>query len=143
MEAQARSPPLSRLCMPTIGFREALFCSSGGEVVGPGAACVDDPADRSVDVHAEQVGEDGGGQIGCEGGECSVAADRTLMPWRFSLVVRRWLAIGCPGTRPGNNLRGPSKSWEILSRSCGSVARRCRSLARRGGNRIGWWPAVR
>src|SRR6266568_6505998 len=45
----------------------------GGEVVGPVAACVGDPADRSGDVHAEEVGEDGGGQDGCERSECAVA----------------------------------------------------------------------
>jgi hypothetical protein len=50
-----------------------LFRGACGEVLGPVASGVDDPADCGVDVHAEQVGRDGGGQVGYEGGERTVA----------------------------------------------------------------------
>lgn len=33
-------------------------------------------------------------------------AGRTLIPCRFSLVVRAWLATGCPGTLPGKQAAG-------------------------------------
>jgi hypothetical protein len=39
-----------------------------GEVGGLVLACVGDPADSRVDVDAEEVGEDRGGQVGGERG---------------------------------------------------------------------------
>src|SRR5258708_8646514 len=85
----------------------------GGEVVGPVAACVGDPADRGVDVHAEQVGEDGGGQVGCEGGECPVAggpdADSVpVQPGGQGVVGDRLPGDPAGGQAAGSSLGGPA-----------------------------------
>lgn len=50
-----------------------LFGCPGGEVFGPVASRVADPPDSGVDVHAEDVGQDRGGQVGGQRGEGSVA----------------------------------------------------------------------
>jgi hypothetical protein len=45
-----------------------------------------------------------------------------LMPYRLSRLVRLWLSMGCPGTRPGNSQRGASGPWWIMSRVGGRSA---------------------
>src|ERR1039458_9996043 len=67
---------LFRACTISLLLVPLLVFGACGEVVGPVASCVGDPADRGVDVHAEQVGEDGGGQVGCEGDGCFVMSRR-------------------------------------------------------------------
>ena len=48
------------------------------EVLGPVASRVADPADGCVDVHTEQIGQDGGWQIGRQGAKGSVACDADI-----------------------------------------------------------------
>lgn len=58
--------------IPLVLAGVALFGCPGGEVFGPVASRVADPPDSCVDVHAEEIGQDCGGQIGGQGGEGSV-----------------------------------------------------------------------
>jgi hypothetical protein len=50
---------------PLVFAGVALFGRPGGEVFGPVVSCVADPADSRVDVHAEEVGQDCGGEMKC------------------------------------------------------------------------------
>jgi hypothetical protein len=70
-------------------------------------------------------------------------AGRALMPRRLSRLVRLWLSMGCPGTRPGNSHRGASGPWWIMSRVGGRSASSPMIAPRRGGRRIGCLPVVR
>jgi hypothetical protein len=61
-------------------------------------------------------------------------AGRALMPCRLSRLVRLWLSMGCPGTRPGNSHRGVCGPWWIMSRVGGRSAsslqvKACRDLS--------------
>ena len=55
-----------------------MLNGTGCYVVGPVASDIFDPSDGGVDVHAEKVGQDGGGQIGRQGGEGAVAGDSNV-----------------------------------------------------------------
>lgn len=77
-----------------VPVRAGAVCGTGGEVVGPVSACVGDPADCGVDVHAEQVGQDGGGKIRCAGGEGSRGAHIGVPKQRLDMFDRSltWVA---------------------------------------------------
>src|SRR6266508_4566212 len=92
-----------------IPYRPAALCGACGEVVGPVTPGIGDPADCGVDVHAEQVSQDGGGEVGGEGGECSVAggpgADAMAVePGGEAVVVDR-LSGDPAGKQPVGSLR--------------------------------------
>jgi hypothetical protein len=63
-------------------------------------------------------------------------AGRALMPCRLSRLVRLWLSMGCPGTRPGNSHRGASVPCWITSRGW-SIGQLCHDRAEAAERRTG------
>jgi len=103
------------------------------EVGGPVLACVGDPADGRVDVDAEEVGEDGGGQVGGEGGEGSVAggpgADAVAVELVGEAVEVQWLAGDTAREQPAGCLR-PAGDHEAGRWLCGQLAEDRREAGR-------------
>jgi hypothetical protein len=114
-----------------------------GEVGGPVLAGVGDPADGGVDVDAEEVGEDCGGQVGGERGEGSVAGGPGADAVAVELVVEAVEVQRLAGDAARDSQRGVSGPLGIMRRGGGCAASSPRIAPRRGGTRTGRRPAVR
>lgn len=114
-----------------------------GEVGGPVLACVGDPADGGVDVYAEEVGEDGGGQVGGERGEGSVTGGPDTDAVAVELVVEAVEVQRLAGDTAREQPAGCLRAAGIMRRGGGWAASSPMIAARRGGRRTGRRPAVR